>query len=137
VTAPPTPTLHSVAIFVSDLPRAIEFYRDSLRLPVTQQGSFGAELMEGPAHIGIHPAVHADAKKLVGRHTGITLFVTDLLHFCGDLHARGVRFVTEPTQQPWGIMAMIADPDGNILALWEDRTPEGSGAAVNQADGIS
>jgi hypothetical protein len=49
----------------------------------------------------------------VGRHTGITLFVTDLLHYCGDLHARGVRFITEPTQQPWGIMAMIADPDGN------------------------
>ena len=72
--------------------------------------------------------MHADAKKLVGRHTGITLFVPDLLHYCGDLHARGVRFVTEPTQQPWGIMAMIADPDGNILALWEDRSPEGGAA---------
>ena len=30
-----------------------------------------------------------------------------------DLHARGVRFVTEPTQQPWGIMAMIARPPGD------------------------
>jgi hypothetical protein len=48
-----------------------------------------------------------------------------------------VRFVTEPTQQPWGIMAMVADPDGNILALWEDRAPEGSGDAVSQADGTS
>ncbi len=120
-----SPSLHSVAIFVSDLPRAVEFYRDSLRLPMAQQGSFGAEFLDGPTHIGVHPAVHADAKKLVGRHTGITLFVTDLLHYCGDLHARGVRFVTEPTQQPWGIMAMVADPDGNILALWEDRTPDG------------
>jgi hypothetical protein len=45
--------------------------------------------------------------------------------------------VTEPTQQPWGIMAMIADPDGNILALWEDRTPEASGESVGQADGVS
>ena len=136
MSAPP-PSLHSVAIFVSDLPRAIEFYRDSLQLPVAQQGSFGAEFLDGPTHIGVHPAVHGDAKKLVGRHTGITLFVTDLLHYCGDLHARGVRFVTEPTQQPWGIMAMIADPDGNILALWEDRTPEASGESVSQADGVS
>jgi lactoylglutathione lyase len=135
MTAPPPPSLHSVAIFVSDLPRAVEFYRDLLRLPLVQQGSFGAEFLDGPTHIGVHPAVHADAKKLVGRHTGITLFVTDLLHYCGDLHARGVRFVTEPTQQPWGIMAMIADPDGNILALWEDRTPEVSGESVSQADG--
>ena len=136
MTAPP-PSLHSVAIFVTDLPRAVEFYRDMLRLPVTHEGSFGAELLEGPTHIGVHPAVHADARKLVGRHTGITLFVPDLLHYCGDLNARGVRFLTEPTQQPWGIMAMIADPEGNILALWEDRTPEGSGEPVSQADGIS
>jgi predicted enzyme related to lactoylglutathione lyase len=126
-----------VAIFVSDLPRAIEFYRDRLRLPVAQQGSFGAEFLDGRTHIGVHPAVHPDARKLVGRHTGITLYVTDLLHYCGDLHARGVHFVTEPTQQPWGIMAMIADPDGNILALWEDRTPEASGESVSQADGTS
>ena len=136
MSAPP-PTLHSVAIFVNDLGRAVEFYRDTLRLPVTQQGSFGAELLEGPTHIGVHPAVHADAKKLVGRHTGITLFVPDLLHYCGDLHARGVRFLSEPTQQPWGIMAMIADPEGNILALWEDRAPENSGEPVSQANGIS
>ena len=67
--------------------------------------------------------MHPDAKALVGRHTGITLHVPGLLHFCGDLHARGVRFVAEPTQQPWGIMAMVADPDGNILALWEDELP--------------
>ena len=104
---------------------------------MTQEGSFGAELLDGPTHIGVHPAVHADAKKLVGRHTGITLLVPDLLHYCGDLHARGVRFLSEPTQQPWGIMAMIADPEGNILALWEDRTPEASGDAVSQADGTS
>ena len=47
----------------------------------------------------------------------------DLLHYCGVLHERGVRFVAEPTQQSWGIMAMVADPDGNVLALWEDRLP--------------
>ena len=116
MSAPP-PSLHSVAIFVSDLPRAIEFYRDWLRLPVAQQGSFGAEFLDGPTHIGVHPAVHADAKKLVGRHTGITLYVPDLLHYCGELHQRGVPFVSEPTQQTWGIMAMVADPSGANFAI--------------------
>ena len=91
---------------------------------VTKQGSFGAEFLEGDTHISVHPAVHKDAKSLVGRHTGITLFVPDLLHYCGVLHDRGVRFTTEPTQQSWGIMAMVADPDGNVLALWEDKTPD-------------
>jgi lactoylglutathione lyase len=129
------PSLYSVAIFVHDLERAVEFYRDALALPLTKQGSFGAEFLIGPTHIGVHPAAHPDARAMVGRHTGITLFVPDLLHFCGELHDRGVRFVTEPTQQSWGIMAMVADPDGNVLALWEDRLPDTHEHSVPQADG--
>jgi predicted enzyme related to lactoylglutathione lyase len=116
--------MHSVAIFVHDLERATQFYRDVLGIPVSKQGSFGLELFPEPPHLGVHPAVHPDAKALVGRHTGVTLFVTGLVHFAGELHAKGVRFVSEPTQMPWGIMAMVADPDGNILALWEDEVPE-------------
>lgn len=123
MTAPP-PSVYSVAIFVTDIARATEFYRDRLGLPVAKVGSFGAEFFDGGTRIGVHPAVHPDAKALVGRHTGITLYVSGLLHYCGELHERGVRFITEPTQQAWGIMAMVADPDGNMLALWEDRLPE-------------
>jgi lactoylglutathione lyase len=130
------PTLYSVAVFVTDIDKAVEFYRDALRLPMTKHGSFGAEFLEGETHLGIHPAVHSEAKALVGRHTGITLFVPDLLHFCGELHDRRVRFVTEPTQQSWGIMAMVADPDGNVIALWEDKLPEDhEHQPVDQADG--
>ena len=133
-----SPSLYSVAIFVSDIGRAIEFYRDTLGLPLTKQGSFGAELLEGETHIGVHPAIHPEAKSLVGRHTGITLFVPDLLHVCGVLHDRGVRFITEPTQQSWGIMAMVADPDGNMLALWEDKIPDTEEhRSMDQADGIA
>ena len=135
-----TPSLYSVAIFVSQVDRAVEFYRDTLGLPMLKHGSFGAEFLDGDTHLGVHPAVHPESKALVGRHTGITLFVPDLLHYCGVLHDRGVRFVTEPTQQPWGIMAMVADPDGNMLALWEDKLPEGqeqTHQAVDQADGTA
>ena len=113
--------LYSVAIFVTDIERAIAFYRDDLGLPITRQGSFGAEFLEGGTRIGVHPAVHPDAKALVGRHTGMTFQVKDLLDFCERLHQRGATFLNEPTQQTWGIMAMVADPDGNVLALWEDR----------------
>jgi lactoylglutathione lyase len=137
VTAP-APAVYSIAIFVSDIGRAVEFYRDALALPLTKQGSFGAEFFGEGTRVGVHPAVHPDARALVGRHTGITLFVPDLLHYCGELHQRGVRFVTEPTQQAWGIMAMVADPDGNVLALWEDRLPEDAEhAPLDQADGAA
>ena len=80
-------------------------------------------LLQGPAHLGVHPAVHPESEAMVGRQTGVTFLVPGLLHYCGELHDRGVTFVTEPTQMPWGIMAMIADPEGNVFALWEDRLP--------------
>jgi lactoylglutathione lyase len=132
------PTLYSVAIFVHDIDRAVQFYHDTLGLAMTKHGSFGAEFLEGETHVAVHPAVHSEAKALVGRHTGITLFVPDLLHYCGVLHDRGVRFLAEPTQQSWGIMAMISDPDGNVLALWEDKMPEAQEhSPVDQADGTA
>ena len=89
-----------------------------------REGSFGAEFLEGPAHLGVHPAVHPDARALVGRHTGLTLRVSGLLPYCERLHERGVRFIAEPTRQSFGVMAMIADPDGNIFALWDDQLPD-------------
>jgi lactoylglutathione lyase len=117
-------SLYSIAIFVNDIERGVAFYRDTLGLTLVKQGSFGAEFLEEEPHLGVHPAVHPDSKALVGRHTGLTFFVPDLLHFCGLLHDRGVRFVVEPTRQAWGVMAMIADPDGNVMALWQDKVPE-------------
>jgi lactoylglutathione lyase len=117
-------SLYSAAVFVNDLDRAVEFYRDMLGLPLRARGSFGAEFLEGETRLGVHPAAHADAKAMVGRHTGLTFRVDGLLHLCGDLHARGVRFLAEPTQQEWGIMALVADPDGNVIALWEAPAPK-------------
>jgi predicted enzyme related to lactoylglutathione lyase len=118
------PNLYSVAVFVTDIERAKRFYRDDLELPLTREGSFGAEFLEGPTRLGVHPAVHPDARTLVGRHTGLTFQVSGILAYCERLHQRGVRFVTEPTRSGFGVMAMVADPDGNIVALWDDALPE-------------
>ena len=116
-------SLYSIAVFVHDIDRAVVFYRDTLGLPLVKQGAFGAEFLETEPHLGVHPATHADAKTMIGRHTGITFHVPELLHVAGILHDRGVQFIAEPTRQSWGVMAMIADPDGNVFALWDDKIP--------------
>lgn len=117
------PSLYSIAIFVTDIERAKRFYQDDLELPITKEGTFGAEFLDGPTHLGVHPAVHPESRALVGRHTGITLRIEGILPYCERLHERGVRFIAEPTRQSFGIMAMIADPDGNVFALWDDQVP--------------
>ena len=122
-----TTALHSIAIFVTDLDKARHFYEEQLGLPVHQAGSFGFQFLEQPPHLGVHPATHPDARAMVGRHTGITFRMTGLVERCSALGHEGVTFVAEPTQQGFGIMALVADPDGNVVALWEDNVtpPEG------------
>lgn len=114
------PTLYSAAIFVTDIERAVAFYRDTLKLPVAKQGSFGAEFFAEGTRLGVHPANHPNARAMVGRETGLVLHVPAILDYCSDLLDAGVTFVSEPTKQEWGIMALIADPDGNRIALWEE-----------------
>lgn len=118
-------TAQSFAIFVSDIDRAATFYEETLGLVLSARGSFGLQFFEQPPHLTVHPAAHESAKSMVGRDTGITLRSDDLLGFCNVLSEKGVTFLSEPTQQGFGIMAMIADPDGNVIAIWEDNvSPE-------------
>lgn len=116
--------LHAIAIFVHDLEKARVFYEDQLGLPVNAKGSFGFQFGMRLPYLGVHPAVHDGAKAMVGRETGITLRVDDLVGLRATLAEHGVSLLTEPVQQGFGMMAMIADPDGNVLALWEDNVTE-------------
>jgi hypothetical protein len=43
----------------------------------------------------------------------------DLMAWSDGLHARGVEFVTAPHDTPYGAMADVRDPDGNVLVLHE------------------
>lgn len=116
--------LHSIAVFVTDLARARAFYEEALGLPLAIQGSFGFQFGDAPPFLGVHPAEHPGAKAMVGRETGLTFRVDDLVATRARLQGHDVAFLTEPVQQGFGMMAMVADPDGNVLALWEDNVSE-------------
>jgi predicted enzyme related to lactoylglutathione lyase len=54
----------------------------------------------------------------VGRFAGFSFAVDDAGAACAELAARGVKIVGEPEVQPWGgILAHVADPDGNVITL--------------------
>ena len=100
----------------------VELYRFKAALGLTpgQETEFMMEFLPGAGtSLGIAMALHDDAKKLVGRHTGITLNVKGLDEFCAKLVEDGARFSEPLERTPWGKMAVIADPDGNEYALVE------------------
>jgi predicted enzyme related to lactoylglutathione lyase len=111
--------LKNVVIFVTDIDRAKRFYVDMLGLPVSQQTQAVLEFFNEGTKLGIAVALHEEARKLVGRHTGVTLQVQGIDDLCGRLAESGVRFPEPLERSPWGKMAVVADPDGNQIALVE------------------
>lgn len=111
-------SMKNVVVFVTDLDKAKKFYADLLQLPVAGQSEMLMEFYPGAATtLGIALALHDDARKLVGRHTGITLKVEQIEKLCDALKSGGVKFIEPLESSPWGKMAVIADPDGNQFAL--------------------
>jgi predicted enzyme related to lactoylglutathione lyase len=111
-------SMKNVVVFVRDLAVAKKFYVDRLGLPLVQETQMMLEFFPGDgAKFGVALAMHEAAMPLVGRHTGVTLTVEDIVTLCRELSTAGVKF-TEPLEaSPWGKMAVVEDPDGNQIAL--------------------
>jgi predicted enzyme related to lactoylglutathione lyase len=114
-------TIGYVNVYVSDLDRAVPFYRDTLGLLQTigdaSFGYFGFEA--GSIRIGVAQVDReSDQADLIGRHTGVGFVVSDVTTTTARLEAQGVEFSMPPSKQPWGgFMAMFKDPDGNVFYL--------------------
>lgn len=111
-------TMKNVVIFVRDLAIAKKFYVEQLGLPMIQETQMMMEFFPGDgAKFGVALAMHEAAMPLVGRHTGITLTVEDIVTLCRELSTVGVKFPEPLEASPWGKMAVVEDPDGNQIAL--------------------
>ena len=114
--------LYAVRVFVTDWQRALEFYSQTLEIPVAfssaEQG--WAELQTGAARLALERVDHEDPESagLVGRFVAVSLQVADVQSTYQQLVSRGVEFVAPPERQPWGgVLAHFRDPDGNVLTL--------------------
>src|SRR5712692_2509106 len=107
-----------VNVFVGDFDRAVNFYTDTLGLPLKfrdEKFGYASFATEGAGLALARVEADApDASKLVGRHTGIGLGVPDIQAAYEELKAKGVRFTMPPTKQPWGgVLALFCDSEGN------------------------
>lgn len=108
-----------VNVFVSDLSRALAFYKDALGLSVQfSSPEHGyASVAAGDIRLGL-AVPNREQAELTGRHTGIGIEVANLEGEYLRLSELGVTFTMPPTKQPWGgFMALVSDPDGNVFYL--------------------
>jgi predicted enzyme related to lactoylglutathione lyase len=115
--------LNTARIFVGDIHAAKHFYEQKLGLQLKADGSeHGYCVFKSGCAELILESVPEDApeedKALVGRFTGLSFTVQDVMAKHKELQALGVQFTGSPEKQFWGgVLATLQDPAGNGLQI--------------------
>lgn len=111
-----------IAVPVTDIERAVQFYRDTLGMRFLFQAPPGLGFFDLS---GVRLMLDGPAKAHAGNSSVIYYKVTDIQAACATLLERGVQFEVEPhliakmpDHELW--MAFFRDPDKNLLALMSE-----------------
>jgi catechol 2,3-dioxygenase-like lactoylglutathione lyase family enzyme len=132
-----------VTVYCLDQDKARDFYVENLgfepRSDVTMGGEFRWVTIGHPSQPEIEvtlatpgPPLDAEAAAFVRRQLekgemgGLGLRVDDCRKTYEELNAKGVTFLQEPSDRPYGVEAVMRDNTGNWLVLVEPKefTPE-------------
>jgi len=117
-------------VFVSDMKRSVEFYRDALGIPLRFESPAWTEFATEGATLALHAAEPGTAEAPDHLRSGACrpgFRVGSLDEFHARVTARGVRCVQEPKDVFGSRVAQYADPDGLVFSVGEERTgpPQG------------
>jgi catechol 2,3-dioxygenase-like lactoylglutathione lyase family enzyme len=136
-------TIGLVTVVVRDYDEALDFYVKTLGFTLVEDsfvpeqnkrwvvvappGSTGAGLVLGRA-------VNDDQASRIGRQTGgrvfLFLYTDDFWRDFNAYRSRGVRFVRDPAEQPYGTVAVFEDLYGNLWDLVQLRSGQPSPGAA-------
>lgn len=114
--------VQDVYVNVSEMEQAVTFYRDLLGLEVTDETPHFVGLKAGEVRIGLHwngghpvPPVPHDAH---GAHAGATItFRVANLDEAATAVESAAATILGRSENPWGNILVLQDPDGNVLKL--------------------
>ena len=116
-------------VFVSDMTRSVEFYRDVLGLSLKYETPHWTEFSTEGATLALHASTESDAEEKRHEH-GVPgqcrpgLSVQDLDEFHAEMVRNDVLCIQEPTVRFGSRIAQYGDPDGLVISVGETR-PEG------------
>jgi catechol 2,3-dioxygenase-like lactoylglutathione lyase family enzyme len=134
--------LSNVQVWVHDQDEALAFYTDKLGLElredvtVPELGNFRWLSVGVPGQSDVAltlmavpgpPVFDADTREKImslmakGASGGLFFTTDDCRASYKELSERGVEFLQEPTEQPYGVDAGFRDPSGNQMRLVERR----------------
>ncbi len=105
---------------VTDMPRARAFYEGILKLTPAinfeQEGRYWIEYEVGPAALAI-TNMWPGWRPATDNGPVVALEVADFDATVADLRGAGVKFTVEPLDSGACHLAVVADPDGNSVAI--------------------
>jgi lactoylglutathione lyase len=113
-------------LFVSDLDRAVSFYREVIGIPLRFRAEAYAEFATEGAKFALFPrselpaliGCHAPANPVPWPQGEVAFFVDDVDEEHARLQAAGVAVLAAPTDRPWGERTLhVADPDRIVIEL--------------------
>ena len=120
-----------VTILVRDQDEALAYYTEKLGLEKLDDMSFGGDRWltvtaknQKDVQIFLQKAdgFGMDLMDQVGKATTWAFNTDNCREDYETLKARGVKFTSEPKEQPWGIQAVFEDLYGNTLSIVEEPT---------------
>ncbi len=100
--------------FVTDMDRAVAFYRDTLGLVLKFASPHWSEFDTGETTLALHPASEKNPPGAVE----LGFEVPDLAKFHQELSAKGVTFSMPPTKQDFGgMLAQFVDSEGGHVSV--------------------
>jgi len=112
-----------VMVTVSDMARSVQFYRDTLGIPLRFESPYWTEFDTGDTVLALHgggkPTTQS-SESLAGT-ASIGFYVENLIQRYDELREKGVRFSLPPTDRDdEGIkLAVCLDPDGLPISIAE------------------
>jgi lactoylglutathione lyase len=115
-----------VIIFVSDMSRAVSFYRDVLELPLKFESPGWTEFATDGATLALHSSDTSNPDREKGRQTPAGrcqpgLRVPNLDEFHRKMVENKVPCLQEPKEVFGARIAQYADPDGLVISVGEEN----------------
>ena len=123
----------NVILAVKDIDKSLEFYHEIIGLPIKNQRRSWVDLGTSGALLSLHPA------SLTAEHIGssidngitIGFLVGDVKSSLEELKETGVTVYRDMVERDAGINAIVLDPDGYLVSLFEptfkDKTEQTGG----------
>ncbi len=113
-------------VFVSDMNRAVSFYRDVLELPLRFESPGWTEFATEGATLALHTSEGGnsgkdDPKQIPAGRCRPGLSVPDLEEFHQRMIEKNVPCLQEPTTVFGARVAQYSDPDGLVISVGEER----------------